>query len=339
MKELRLTIIGLVLFLLAGLWGCKRPAAGPSKPPAPQRPVIAVVPKGSTHEYWKSIHAGAVKAAKEVGVEILWKGPLKEDDREAQIKVVEDLAARGIAGMVIAPLDDVAMQGPVRNAVRAGIPVVIVDSPLTGADFVSFVATDNYQGGRIAGEHLCKLLGGRGRAAMLRCAVGSASTLERERGWLEAIAACPEIKVVSDNQYGGVSTESAFQVSENLLSRLTNADGSIGVDGLFCSNESTCFGLLRALQNNGLAGKVKLVGFDSSPKLVEALAAGQIDGLVVQNPFMMGYLGVKYMAAHLRGETVPARVGTGETLVTRDNMNQPEIAELLHPDLKKWLGE
>lgn len=321
---------------LLGAIGCNRPEP---KSSGPKKLVIAVIPKGSTHEYWKSIHAGAMKAAGELGVDILWKGPLKEDDREAQIKVIEDLTSRGVDGIVIAPLDEQALRGPVNNATRAGIPVVIVDSPLSGADYVSYAATDNFAGGKKAGEELCRLLGGQGRVAMLRCDVGSASTEAREAGWEAAIRECPGLKVVSDNEYGGVTTEHAFQVSENILSRLTDRSGALGLDGVFCSNESSCFGMLRALQNNGYAGKVRFVGFDCSPKLIEAMRAGQIDALVVQNPFMMGYLGVKNIVAHLRGQQIEKKIGTGETLVTSANMDQPEIKELLHPDLKKWLGE
>ena len=242
-----MTVMMLAVAMLGGLSSCRQPQPGDQ----PKKLAIAVIPKGSTHEYWKSIHAGAVKAARELGVDIVWKGPLREDDREAQIKVVEDLIGRGVSGMVLAPLDDTALAGPVGNAVRRGIPVVIVDSPLQSPDYVAYVATDNYQGGRMAGEYLCRLLNGKGKAIMLRCAVGSASTLERERGWLDAIKACPDIAVLSDNQYGGVTTETAFQTSENLLARFTTSDGALAVDGIFCSNEPTTFGMLRALQNSG----------------------------------------------------------------------------------------
>ena len=331
-----LAVMTLSLGLLVGLASCKK-----AEPPGeqPKKIAVAVIPKGSTHEYWKAIHAGAVKAGRELNVDIVWKGPLKEDDREAQIKVVEDFIARGISGLVIAPLDDVALREPVANATRAGIPVVIVDSPLQSQDYVAYVATDNYKGGVMAGEYLAKLLQGKGKVIMLRCAVGSASTLERERGWSEAVKKFPELQVVSDNQYGGVTTETAFQASENLLSRLTGPDGALTIQGIFSSNESTTFGMLRALQDGGWAGKVKFVGFDSSSKLIEALRAGQINGLILQNPFQMGYLGVKTLVAHLNHQPVEKTVDTGETLATTENMNQPEIKELLAPDLKKWLGE
>ena len=303
-----------------------------------EKPVLAVIPKGTTHEFWKSIHAGALKAAKELDVEILWKGPLKEDDREAQIKVVENRITRGVAGIVLAPLDDTALRVPVREAVAAGIPVVIIDSGLKSEDHASFVATDNHQGGLLGGEYLAKLLEGKGKVVMLRYAEGSASTMKREQGFLDAMAKHPEIEVVSSNQYGGATTESAYKASENILGPLKKGD-SLTIDGIFCPNESTTFGMLRALQDGGFAGKVRFVGFDSSTKLVQALRKQELNALVLQNPMRMGYLGVKTMVAHLKGEKVEKRVDTGVGVITTEKMDEPEMKELLEPDLKKWLGE
>lgn len=313
----------------------EKAAAGPAAPAA--RLSIAVIPKGTTHEFWKSVHAGAVQASRELGVDIIWKGPLKEDDREAQISVVEDFITRKVSGIVLAPLDDAALRAPVTSAVRAGIPVVIFDSDLKSEDYVSFVATDNRKGGYTGGMHLAKLLGGKGKVAMLRYAEGSASTTNRELGFLDAMKENPAIQVVSANQYGGATTETAYKASENLLAPLKAADGSLTIDGIFCVNESTTFGMLRALQDAGLAGKVKYVGFDSSAKLVEAMGKGEIHGLVLQNPMKMGYLGVKTLVAHLQGTPVDKRVDTGVTLVTPENMNEPAVKDLLMPDLKKWL--
>ncbi len=303
-----------------------------------QRPTtIAVIPKGTTHEFWKSIHAGAVKASRELQVDIIWKGPLREDDREAQISVMEDFLSRGVSGIVLAPLDDIALRGSVANAVRSGIPVVIIDSDLKSDDYTSFAATDNYLGGKIGGQELARLLNGKGRVIMLRCLEGSASTVHREQGFLDAMAAAPGITIVSSNQYGGATVETAYRASENLLAPLKNARGELTIDGIFTPNESTTFGMLRALQDGGHAGRVRFVGFDSSTKLVEALRNKQLDALVLQNPFAMGYLGVKTMVAHLRGEKVEKRIDTGVSLVTSSIMDQPEIKELLQPDLAKWL--
>lgn len=298
---------------------------------------VAVIPKGTTHEFWKSIHAGALKAradlaAEGIAVEIIWKGPQKEDDREQQITLVEDIVGRGVAGIVLAPLDETALVRPVVESKQAGIPVVIIDSGLKGNDWVSFVATDNYEGGAMAARHLAALIGGKGRIIMLRYQEGSESTMQREMGFTDALTReCPGVQLVSDNQYGGATTETAYRKAEALLNLYPK------IDGIFCPNESTTFGMLRALQDAGRAGKVRYVGFDSSPKLVEAMRADQIHGLILQNPFAMGLRGVKTLVRHLRGESVPRRIDTGVSLVTPKNMDEPAMKTLHSPDLAKWL--
>jgi len=322
-----------LVFLIAISISCSKKA-----PIDKSRITIAVIPKGTTHEFWKSIHAGAIKAAQELDVEIIWKGPLKEDDRESQITVVEDFITRNVSGIVLAPLDDTALRRPVNEAARAGINVVIIDSALDSSDQVSFVSTDNYIGGQKAGEHLAQLLNQKGKIAVLRYQEGSASTQQREQGFLDAIAKYPGIKVVSANQYGGATTETAYKASENLLAPLRNPDQTLSIDGIFTPNESTTFGMLRALQDNAFAGKVKFVGFDSSEMLVKALKQGQINALILQDPMNMGYLGVKTMVAHLRGEQIEKQIDTGSVVATSENMNDPQIDKLLNPDFAKWLA-
>lgn len=199
---------------------------------------IAVIPKGTTHEYWKSIHAGAVKAAQELKVQLIWKGPLKEDSRDEQIKIVEDMTNQGVKGIVLAPLDDMALRLPVQEATKKGIPVVIIDSALKSEDYTSFVATDNRHGGKLAAEEMARLLGGKGKIVMLRYQEGSASTTEREAGFMDAIAKVPGIKVVSSNQYGGATTESAQKASENLLAPQTKG-GKLDIDGIFCPDRKS----------------------------------------------------------------------------------------------------
>jgi ribose transport system substrate-binding protein len=298
---------------------------------------IAVIPKGTSHVFWQSIHAGAEKAAREVGVSIVWRGPLREDDRDSQGSEVEGFVSRGVAGIVLAPLDEAALAPPVAEARRRGIPVVVIDSGLKGDDYVSFVATDNRKGGALAGDHLAGLLHDAGKVVMLRYAEGSESTLQREAGFLDVIGSKKGIEVLSSNQYGGADVEGAYKKSESLLSRYKRADGSLGVDGIFTPNESTTLAMLRVLSDNGWAGKVKFVGFDASDTLAKGLGDGNIDGLVLQDPVNMGYLGVKTMVAHLRGQPVERRVDTGVRLVTREHMNDPDAKELLHPDLSRWL--
>lgn len=304
-----------------------------TKPAGPRKTTIAVIPKGTTHSFWKSVHAGAVKASKELGVDIIWKGAMKEDDLEGQTKVVEDIIVRGVDGIVIAPLHHgPALQIQVKNAKRNGIPTVIIDSGLGGSEYVSFVATDNFKGGQLGGEHLAKLLGGKGKVVMMRYHEGSASTENREAGFLDAMKKQSGIEVISDNQRGG-DIERSMKTAENLMPKLREADG------VFCPNETTTFGMLRALENAGLAGKIKFVGFDSNAKLVDALSKKHIHGLVLQDPINMGYMGVKTMVNHLKKQKVEARVDTGCTVATPENMNEEKIDGLLNPDYKKWLEE
>jgi ribose transport system substrate-binding protein len=301
---------------------------------------IAVIPKGTTHEFWKSIHAGAVQASQELSaqgspVTIIWKGPLREDDREQQVQVVEGFISQGVQGIVLAPLDDRALVRPVEEARRAGVPTVIIDSGLETDSTVSFVATDNYKGGQMAADRLGVLLGGRGGVLLLRYAEGSASTTARERGFLERLKAkYPGIRVVSSDQYAGPTRETAKRASENLLNRFRG-----GLQGIFTVNESSTIGMLLALQDIGLAGKVRLVGFDATGILLDAIRAGQLDGIVVQNPMRMGYLGVKTMADYLHGKPVERRIDTGVMLVTGANLDSAATQEVIHPPIARYLGE
>jgi ribose transport system substrate-binding protein len=302
--------------------------------PRDRKLTLAVIPMGTTHEYWKSIHAGAVKASREEGVEIVWKGPQKEDDRAQQIAVVEDMISRRVDGIVLAPLDGKGLQKPVAEARRAGIPTVVVDSGLAGDDFISFIATDNYKGGQLGAKRLVEVLGGKGSVIMMRVMVGAESTMRREQGFLDEIRNHPGIRILSDNQYGGITTETAYQTGENLLNRFP------AVDGVFCPNESTTFGMLRALTDAGKAGKVKFVGFDSSEKLIAGLRDRHLHGLVLQNPFRMGELGVKTLVQRLRNPSAPIekRVDTGATVATPETMETPEVRLLLSPPIEQYLG-
>jgi ribose transport system substrate-binding protein len=299
---------------------------------------IAVIPKGTTHEYWKSINAGAVKAERELraageNVTIIWKGPLLEDDREQQIQVVENFVGRNISAIVLAPLDSRALVAPVEEAVRAGIPVIIMDSALKSDMPACTVATDNRKGGQLGARRLGTLLGGKGRVVMLRYEVGSASTEEREGGFMDVMKSeFPGIELISTDQYGGATRETAFKAAQNLLNRF-----GARMDGIFAPNESTASGTLLALREQGLAGKVRFVGFDANDQLVKALRQGDVQGLVVQDPFKMGYLGVMTAVDALHHKKVPASIDTGVGLVTAENMDDPAVAALIHPPLAEYL--
>jgi len=325
-----------VCVLLAALAGGKESSQeGPKSATGSGKRTIAVIPKGTTHDFWKSVHAGAVKAERELGnVKIVFRGPEKEDDREQEIALVQNFISSGVDAIVLAPLDDRALLAPVRQATQAGIPVVIIDSGLAGEagkDFVSYIATDNHKGGTLAGERMAQVLNGKGRVLMLRYQEGSASTVQREQGFVDAIAKHPGIELVDPKRYAGPTRATAQEASENLLTAYAN------IQGIFCPNESSTFGMLLSLRSLGLAGKVRFVGFDASAGLVEGLRKGELDGLVVQNPMKMGYLGVRAAADHLAGRPVPQHQDTGVAMVTKENMDQPDHKELLFPDLSKYL--
>ncbi len=301
---------------------------------------IAVIPKGTTHEFWKSIHAGAVKAQRELEgqgykIDLIWKGPLREDDRDQQIQVVENFMTRRVSGMVLAPLDSQALVKPVENVAKAKIPVVIFDSALKTEKYVSFVATDNYKGGQLAAERMGELLGGKGNVILLRYAVGSASTEAREAGFMDTLKAkFPEIKVISSDQHAGATREMAYQASQNLLNRFGRE-----VNGIFCPCEPPTIAMTKALRDIGKAGgKVKMVGFDAGSQSVLDMKNGDVQGLVVQDPVKMGYLGVLTLVKHLQGENVEKRIDTGVHIVTPENMEQPDMKELLHPPIDKYLN-
>jgi ribose transport system substrate-binding protein len=326
--SVRRAITALACLLLATFLtpGCSR------RESAGQTLDIAVIPKGTTHEFWKSIHAGALRAARELStdgldVNVNWKGPMREDDREQQVQVVEGFLSQGVDGIVLAPLDDRALVRPVLEARRAGIPTVIFDSDLASDEIVSFVATDNYKGGQLAGDRMGQLLGNKGKVLLLRYQEGSASTTARENGFLDRMkSAFPGVEVISSDQYSGPTRDTAKRASENLLNRYARE-----LSGIFCVNESSTAGMLLALQDIGRAGQITFVGFDASDPFVQAIRNGQMQGIVVQNPARMGYLGVKTMVDHLQGRAVEKRVDTGVWLITAENLDTPESQELLNP--------
>jgi ribose transport system substrate-binding protein len=291
---------------------------------------IAVIPKGTTHVFWKAVERGVHDAESELGVKAIWKGPLTENDRAQQIQLVQQFTSQKVAGIALAPLDHAALAGPVAQARAAGIPVVVFDSALDGAapkDFASTVSTDNEKAGALAGQALAERIApdpkAEAKVVMLRYMVGSASTESREKGFLAAVKTRPTVEVLVENRYAGATAGEAKNEALNLADSLAKATG------VFASNESSTMGMLLALRQLGLAGKIRFVGFDASPPLVEALRAGEIDALVVQDPRKMGSLAVKTLVAAIRGETVGASIDTGAALVTRDNLDAPDIRRLL----------
>jgi len=312
--SLILLLLALTLhFLSAAGCGGKRPS----------RARIAVIPKGTTFTFWQAVYSGAKAAGNEFGYEISFNGPERETDRERQIQIIEDFIVQGVDGIVLAPLDRKALVPSVLKLAGLKIPCVIIDSDIETDRYITFAATVNYDGGVLAARRMGAVLGGKGRILVLKYTQGSGSTTDRENGFIDTIGKeFPGIRIV-DTRYALDTVETALQATEDLLTR--NSD----VQGLFAPNISSSVGALRALLSQKRT-EVKMVGFDAEKALVEAVRAGQIDALVVQNPYRMGYEGVKAVVDHLKGKTVPKRIDTGVKVITQANMNDPDVKDLLN---------
>jgi ribose transport system substrate-binding protein len=319
MKRLTASFAVTVALLLAGLPACHRQT----------RKQIAVIPKGQAHLFWQSVHAGAVAASRETAVDIIWNGPPSETDFTGQLQIVDAMIARHVDAICLAPIDKTAMVSVVERAGRQDIPVVIFDSGIDTRNFVAQVATDNYRAGEMAGERMGKILNGKGKVAEVAVEPGSASTMAREQGFEDAIRLrFPGIAIV-DKRYGWADRAKSLNVAENMLT--AHAD----LDAMFASNESSAVGAAQAIK--GRNSKVKLVGFDWSPGLLDDLQSGLIDSLVVQDPFRMGYDAVMAAVGKLKGGTPQKMQNLPPRVVTRENLNDPDVAKQLHPDLDKYL--
>jgi ribose transport system substrate-binding protein len=296
-----------------------------------ERPLYAVVPKGQANSFWQTVHAGAVAEAEEAKVDIDWNGPASESDFTRQVTVVDDFINRHVEGIELAPNDREALVPAIHRARQAGIPLTIIDSGANTDEYVSFVATDNYGGGVLGARRLGEILGKRGNVALIANAPGSASTLAREQGFKETLAKeFPGIKLVAW-QYGMADYARSLAVTEDILTAHPE------LNGLFASNESSAVGAVQGVKARGLAGKVKVVGFDSSPALLDDLRSGAIDALVVQDPFRMAYEGLKTLVDYRAGRKPPREIDLPPTLVTHDNLSEPKIQQLLNPDIQKYL--
>jgi len=319
MKKSALVILPLVL-VASALFApaCKRAGGNTDKVRT-----IAVIPKGVANFFWQSVKAGADAAGKETGVKIYWKGPANETDITAQINIVEDAITSRVDGIVIAPSHRDSLVPVVERAQAAGIPVSIFDSGIGTEKYTSYVSTDNLQGGVMGAERMAEKLGGKGKVAVLGLKAGSVSTDERERGFQDTIKQkYPGIQIVAF-QYGEANRATSIDRATDILTAHPE------INGFFSSNEPSTVGAAQATKQKGLAGKITLVGFDSSPNLIEDLSAGVIDSLIIQNPYRMGYDGVKTLVDKLDGKQPPRRIDTGVKLVTKENLSSPEIQQLL----------
>lgn len=324
--------------VLCGLTAC-RPAAdsatGQGNAADSGQLRIAVIPKGTSHQFWLSVWAGAEAAAKELGdVEILWKGPETEADTAGQIAVMKNFITSQVDGICLAPNHSQALIDVVAEANAVGVPVVIYDSGLgAGAQYVSYVATDNYRGGQLAGERMADVLKHSGKVILLRYKEGSESTEQREQGFLDALAKESNIEVISSDQYAGTTTQEAMEKATQLLNKYRDQ-----ANGIFAVCEPNCNGVLEALVQTGLSGKVKFIAFDPSDRLIAGLDNGSVSGILLQDPFEMGRQSVLAVVQQIRGEQPEKKINTGEYVATRENENEPPIDRLLRPESMSGSG-
>jgi ribose transport system substrate-binding protein len=292
---------------------------------------IAVIPKSTSSLFFQPVHAGANAAGEEFNLEILWSGAASETDYSRQIAIVDSMITRHVDGLAIAASERNALNHSLERAAAANIPVTIFDSGVDSKDYMTFVATDNVEAGRMAGRKMGELLGGKGTVALILHAPGSYSTMDRENGFKEVIAKTyPGIHIVAE-QYSGGDRAKAMGVSEDILT--VHGD----LSGMFGSSEPCAVGAAQALKARGLAGKVKLIGFDASEGLIKDLKDGVFDALVVQDPFKMGHEAVRTLADKLAGKSPEKRLDLNAVVVTRADLEKPDIHALLYPDLNKYL--
>lgn len=304
-------------------------SCGPSQKTASTQPgqktiEIAVIPKSFSHQFWLTVKAGADQAGKELGVKIVWQGTAKETEIEQQINIVQDMINRGVSAIVLAASDANALIGIVETAINKGIPVITIDSGVNSDKPLSFVATDNVAGAKIAADTLAKLIGEQGEVGLIPFVAGAATSEMRERGFKEGIAHYPNIKLVS-TLYSDSNVAKAMDVTNDMLTSFPN------IKGIFAANESSAVGCAQAIRSKGKVGQVKIVAFDAAEEEIQALKEGVIQALIVQNPFKMGYLGVKSAYDAIQGKPIEKRIDTGVTVVTSENLNDPEIQKLLNP--------
>jgi ribose transport system substrate-binding protein len=308
-RRLALVLLGAILFTTA----CNRST----------KKSIAVIPKGTDHVFWLAVKAGAEQAGKDFNVEILWNGPPTETDYSRQIQIIDSMIARHVDGIALAAAERKALIGSVDRAAAEKIPVTVFDSGLDSTNYLSFIATDNVEGGRIGARTLGQLLNGKGKVAMVMHAPGSVSTMDREKGFNEVMAKeFPNIQVVA-TQYSMSDRAKAMAVTENFLTAHPD------LNGIFCSSEPSSVGAAQAIKGRNLAGKVKLVAFDSSESMIEDLRAGVIDAQIVQDAFKMGYEPVRFLVEKLNGKEPPKRLDLQATVIRKADLDKPDVKKLL----------
>jgi ribose transport system substrate-binding protein len=321
MKKLSLYTTLLLAALSFGA-GCEKESATADAPGGDARHVIAVIPKLTNTVFWKSVLAGATAAGRDFGYELIWDGPDRETNSVRQIQIVDEAISRRVEGVVIAPVDRQNLVPSVDKLAELKIPCAIIDSGLDAVHFVSFASTDNYQGGVLAAQRLGHELGGKGNVLVVRHIAGSHAAVKRVSGFVDTISNdFPGIKIVASE-----SGQDSAVISEKVTAEMLQQHPD--VQGLFACNVDMSVGALRALQE-AKRKDIKMVAFDPDKSLLDGLRSGEVSAIIVQDPYRMGYEGVKAVALYNKGQSSPRLIDTGLEVVTSENLTDPKIMRLL----------
>ncbi len=275
--------------------------------------------------------AGVLDAGQTDHLKIIWTGPATETDYSRQIQILDSMIARHVDGIAIAASERDALTNSLHRAAMQNIPVTVFDSGVSSQEYMTFLATNNFEAGQKGARKLAALLNGKGTVAEIMHSPGSASTSERERGFEDVLAKeFPGIQIVA-KQFSMSDRARAMAVTEDILTAHPK------LDGLFASSEPSSVGAAQALKSRGLNGHIRFVAFDSSKGLIDDLEGGTIDALVAQDPFRMGFEAVNTLARKLRNEQPPRLMELPGVVVTKGDLSRPEIHALLFPDLNKYL--
>lgn len=308
-------------------------ALGASAMSAPARAdvTIPIIVKDTTSFYWQIVLAGARKAGKDLGVNVPELGAQSEADVNGQISILENSVAGKPAAIVIAATEKSALGAPITAAAKS-VPIIGIDSAADSTAFTSFLTTDNVQGGRIAADGLAAAIKAKtgkeqGDVVLITSLPNAGSLEQRKQGFIEQLKKYPGLKLVAD-RYADGQAATGLNITTDLLTANPN------LVGIFASNLIMAQGAGQAIAENGIKGKVALIGFDSDERTVGFLKDGVIAALVVQDPFRMGYDGIKTALAASKKEKVEKDVDTGANLITSATMNEARAQELLNPKVK-----
>ncbi|MBW7475985.1 substrate-binding domain-containing protein [Paenibacillus oenotherae] len=274
-------------------------------------------------DFWNTVQKGAETAAKEFGVQLQIIAPDNDDDVEGQLAMVRSALKQGTDALIVAALDDTGMSKVIDEA---RIPVIAIDTELTSDNVLSFIGSNNYDAGQKAGKKMIELLDGRGEVAILSIMQDDRNTEQRVHGLLDAFKHAPGIEVL-DNRYCMSSPEYCQEVTGVLMDK-----GE--VDGIVALNGGASIGAAREVERRGMSQVVKMVAFDSALEQLELLQDGKLHGTIVQNPFSMGYLGVKHAAEAMDGQEIPERVDIPTKVIDIENMFWMDNQKLLFPFVK-----